>query len=604
MEHSECKPLAHRLLKEFYGYNSFRPGQYEIIEAVCTGRDAVVIMPTGGGKSLCYQIPALMLDGCAVVISPLIALMDDQVTALVTNGVPAAAIHSGCLESDNRRAADAALAGKLKILYMSPERLLGDLDTWLGKLHISLFAIDEAHCISQWGHDFRPVYTHLAVIKQRFPDMPVMALTATADRATRNDIARQLGLADPLRWLGSFNRPNLSLSVVQSATPRQRLAAIARLIKEHPNDSGIVYTLSRSGAEDVNKSLLQMGFRSCVYHAGMRTADRTAAQQAFTNGDVQVVCATIAFGMGIDKSNIRWVVHFNLPGSIENYYQEIGRAGRDGLPARTVLFYSLQDLILRRRFASDSGQPQLALEKLTRMQNYAEATVCRRRVLLSYFGEAMEHDCGNCDVCLDPPERFDGTVLVQMAGSAVIRTDSRVGQMMLIDILRGSARPELVRLGFDRIKTYGVGRDISAAQWRFYILQMVQLGLLEASLEDHGNLRVTDYGMRVVRGEVRVSLAVYRAAEVVAKKKSSARKPVAKSITTQLYEYLKTVRRQVADTAGVPAYMVLGDKSLLDMAENRPSTMDEFLDIHGVGRVKANVYGPVFLKAIKTFLNG
>lgn len=596
------KSDALRVLKNFYGYNSFRAGQWEVIDAACRGRDSLVIMPTGGGKSLCYQMPALLLKGTAIVVSPLIALMEDQVQALIANGIPAAAVHSGKAEGDNRAATEAAIAGKIKILYLSPERLLADADTWLGCLTVPLVAIDEAHCISQWGHDFRPVYTQLARIKDLFPAAPVMALTATADRDTRRDIATQLGLADPLVWLGSFNRPNLSLTVVQGASARDRQKAIEELIRRYPTDTGIVYTLSREGAEKMHTALSARGFRSAVYHAGMSATDRETARRAFSDGDVQVVCATIAFGMGIDKSNIRWVVHNNLPGTIESYYQEIGRAGRDGLPSETVLFYSLQDLIMRRKFADESGRQMVAAEKLERMKEYAEARVCRRRVLLSYFGEEAVADCGNCDVCTDPPERFDGTIPVQMAASAILRTDSQIGQLMLIDILRGSARAELRQKGYDRIRTYGVGRDLPAADWRFYIQQMVQLGLLDVSIADGGLLSVTPYGMRVVRGEARVELPRYQRVEYTARRESA--KPTRGEATApdyRLFEHLKTVRRDLARRAGIPAFMVLSDASLLDMAHRRPSTFDKLLDVSGVGREKARRFGAEFLKAIKDY---
>lgn len=594
---------AGQLLKKFYGYSTFRPGQYEIIDAVTSGRDAVVLMPTGGGKSLCYQLPALMLEGCVVVVSPLIALMEDQVAALIANGIPAAAIHSNQEEYANRDILEKAASGMIRLLYVSPERLLADIDTWVSNVKISLFAIDEAHCISQWGHDFRPDYTKLSAVKQRFPAVPVMALTATADRLTRDDIIIQLGLVNPLRWTGSFNRPNLSLKVVQGAQKKQKVAEITRMLRKYPNDSGIVYTLSRKGAEELHNTLSVLGFRSAVYHAGLTPQARAEAQKAFTDNDVQVVCATIAFGMGIDKSNIRWVVHYNLPGNIESYYQEIGRAGRDGLPSETVLFYSYQDVIMRQHFLEESGRPLIAAEKLEWMQKFAEATVCRRRMLMSYFGEVMDHDCGNCDVCLDPPSRIDGTVLVQKAGSAILRTGQQVGILTLTDILRGSSRSEIRQKGYDLIKTYGVGRDLSAQEWNAYIGQMIQLGLFEVAYDEQNHLRVTPYGMQAVYGKVPVELSTFVPFVHKGKKTEDrqAKRTVSQDPTLQLFEQLKAVRRAVAAASSLPAEAVFNDPALLEMARQRPAAIEDLLKVSGVSERKAVKYGKKFIAAIRKF---
>ena len=606
MTSTQLKTSALALLKKFYGYDSFRPGQFEVIEAVCSGRDAVVIMPTGGGKSICYQMPALLNDGCVVVVSPLIALMQDQVQALMANGIPAVAINSNRSDFDNRSDIDAAHAGRIKIIYLSPERLIADIDQWLTRLNICLFAIDEAHCISQWGHDFRKVYTQLSALKSKFPNIPIMALTATADRLTRDDISRQLGLKDPLRWLGSFNRPNLSLKVITGATSRQKIQTVQGLTRRYPNDSGIVYTLSRKNAESANEQLNRLGIRSTVYHAGLTPSQRQKAQSLFTNGQVQVVCATIAFGMGIDKSNIRWVVHFNLPANIESYYQEIGRAGRDGLPAETVLFYSYQDVVLRRGLIekSESALQQIFTEKLTQMQRYAEAQVCRRRILMSYFGEEMSEDCHNCDVCLNPPERFDGTILAQKAISAALRTDQHIGIFTMVDILRGSARSEIRRLGYDRLKTYGVGRDLPSADWNFYIQQMVQLGVFEPDMEHNNVLKATPLAMRIVRGQEALQLTQFVARErVVRKAKAPTLPSLGGGTSKELFEYLKGVRMRLASRSGIAPYMVLSDKSLQDMAIRRPRSLDELLDVHGIGEYKAKRFGEIFIAAIEDFLN-
>lgn len=599
----DLKSRALGLLARFYGYRSFRPGQYDIIESVCSGRDALVLMPTGGGKSICYQMPALLAErGCAVVVSPLIALMQDQTQALVANGIPAAAIHSNQPESYNRQILNAAFAGRLKMLYISPERLLAEIENW-SRLDISLFAIDEAHCISQWGHDFRPDYTGLARLKELRPGVPVIALTATADRLTRDDIARQLGLHQPFTYISSFDRPNISLRAYNNPSARDRVRFIAALARKYPTDSGVAYCLSRSGVDSLHKSLLAAGVRSVRYHAGMDAAARSESMKAFLDGTAQVVCATIAFGMGIDKSNIRWVVHNNLPSNIESYYQEIGRAGRDGLPAEAVLFHSVADIIARRNFAQESGRQAINMEKLERMRAYAEARVCRRRILLSYFSESTDCDCGNCDVCLEPPERFDATVATQKAISAVARTGwTNIGVFTLVNILRGADRADIRAAGYDRIKTFGAGRDMSVREWNDYIQQMIQLGVFEIAYDDGNHLRVTDFGMKILRGEAHLTLSRYSAAAANEKKKPEpARTAVDETAARGLFEHLKTVRAAIAKREGRPPYIIFSDSSLLDMAIRRPNDEFEFLSVSGVGEYKARRYGPEFLRAIAAF---
>lgn len=604
IDKSDFDRRAAALLRRFYGYSEFRPGQLEIIRAVAAEkRDALVLMPTGGGKSMCYQLPALLSDGCAVVVSPLIALMHDQVSALVANGIPAATVNSNIDEQVNMRIMDQFFAGRVKLLYISPERLLAEMDHWPATVPVSLIAIDEAHCISQWGHDFRPVYTKLSHLKNRFPDIPLLALTATADRLTRSDIAMQLGLRSPLIWTGSFDRPNLSLKVLPNPGKTRRIAYICDMIDRHRDDAGIVYSISRKATESLHDELVRRGYKSVCYHAGMSAEEREASQRKFINGDAQVVCATVAFGMGIDKSNIRWVIHANLPANIESYYQEIGRAGRDGMPAETILFYSFADIATRRSFIEESGQPMLNLQKLNRMKEYAEAPVCRRRILLNYFGEHVDCDCGNCDVCLDPPERFDGTILVQKALSAIIRTQQKVGALMLIDILRGSARTELVARGFDKIKTYGVGRDMSFAQWNAYLSQMLQLGFIDIAYEDSNRLRVTASGLRVLKGETSATLArfVEEKRSPGVRRKHVAETGVPLSPNEELLSLLKAVRRKVADAEGVPAYIVFSDATLADMSARRPRNTADFTEVHGVGERKTKRYWLPFVNAIREF---
>lgn len=591
--------IAEETLKKYYGYSSFRPGQKEIIEQITSGRDALVLMPTGGGKSLCYQIPALMLLGCAIVVSPLIALMNDQVEALCANGIPAAAIHSNRDEYTNRELLYDASRGRLKLIYISPERLMLELDSIAERLPVSLIAIDEAHCISQWGHDFRPVYTQLKVLKERFPNVPVMALTATADRLTREDIARALGLDKPFVYIGSFDRPNISLRVMQDPGKKQRLRIIGSLIDKYHLDSGIVYCLSRKKTEAMHEALTEMGYKSVCYHAGLLPHEREAAQKAFVNGEAQVVCATIAFGMGIDKSNIRWVVHNNIPGNIESYYQEIGRAGRDGLPAEALMFYNFADIITRRSFVDESGRRNINNEKLDFMQRYAEANVCRRRILLSYFSEECIDDCGNCDNCRNPRQRFDGTIIAQKALSAVIRVNNQEGIQTIVDILRASARKEIMEKGYHMLRTYGVGRDLTPSEWNSYILQMIQLGLFEVAYEDNFHLRPTPLGIKVVKGLQKIELTTYEAP--VYGKKAAARQQLKHILTPEerLLEQLKELRKKLAAEEKVADYIIFSDASLAEMVKHQPEDIETFAEISGVSKVKLAKYGKKFLAVIR-----
>ncbi|MDE6577116.1 MAG: DNA helicase RecQ [Muribaculaceae bacterium] len=592
-----------QILKKYYGYSSFRPGQEEIINNIIAGKDTLVLMPTGGGKSLCYQIPALALPGTAIVVSPLIALMNDQVQSLQANGVPAMALHSNQSEFDNQVALRAAADGSVKIIYISPERLMLDIDRIAASVKVSLIAIDEAHCISQWGHDFRPVYKELAAVKTKFQDVPVMALTATADRLTRLDISESLGLKDPFCWIGSFDRPNISLQVVNDPGKKGRLRVIAQLIDSNPLDSGIVYCLSRKKTEDMHKALSEMGYRSVCYHAGMHPSEREHAQRMFVNGEAQVVCATIAFGMGIDKSNIRWVVHNNIPGNIESYYQEIGRAGRDGMPAKAIMFYNFGDIITRRSFVDESGQREVNNEKLDFMQRYAEATICRRRILLSYFSEESNCDCGNCDNCRSPRAKFDGTILAQKALSAVIRINCAEGINTVIDILRGLNNSTIIQKRYHQIKTYGAGRDLGSRQWHSYILQMIQLGLFEVAYEDNFHLRPTPYGMKVVKGLERIELATHTEFQYTtsSRKKNIVEEPRYLTKEEELTEILKKLRLDIAQKEEIPAFRIFSDATLADMVEKLPGDVESFSKVTGVGELKLIKYGQKFVSAIRKF---
>jgi len=598
-------------LKRYFGYDSFRPLQEEIIRTLLAGKDSLVLMPTGGGKSICYQLPALLCEGTAVVVSPLISLMKDQVESLCANGVAAGALNSSNDETENAALRRSCMEGKLKLLYISPEKLIAEANYLLRDMHISLFAIDEAHCISQWGHDFRPEYAQMGFIHEMFPNIPVIALTATADKITREDIVRQLHLNQPKVFISSFDRPNLSLTVKRGYQQKEKSKAILDFIGRHRGESGIIYCMSRNKTETVAQMLQKQGLHVAVYHAGLSSARRDEAQDDFINDRVQIVCATIAFGMGIDKSNVRWIIHYNLPKSIESFYQEIGRAGRDGLPSDTLLFYSLADLILLTKFATESGQQGINLEKLQRMQQYAEADVCRRRILLSYFGEATTEDCGNCDVCKNPPQRFDGTVIVQKALSAIVRTEQQIGTSILVDILRGNNTPDVSEKGYQQLKTFGAGREVPARDWQDYLLQMLQLGYFEIAYNENNHLKITSSGNDVLFGRAQARLAVIRREEFAPakgrKKKSTI--PVRElplglpnTESEELFEALRALRKRLADQEALPAYIVLSDKVLHLLSTARPTTMEAFGNISGIGEYKKKKYGKDFVELIKKYV--
>ncbi len=598
-------------LKTYFGYDSFRPLQEDIIRHLMDRKDALVLMPTGGGKSICYQLPALLSEGTAVVVSPLISLMKDQVETLCANGIAAGALNSNNDETENASLRRACMEGKLKLLYISPEKLLAEANYLLRDMHISLFAIDEAHCISQWGHDFRPEYTQMDILHQLFPQVPIIALTATADKITREDIIKQLHLNQPRIFISSFDRPNLSLTVKRGYQQKEKSKAILDFIARHPGESGIIYCMSRSKTESVAQMLQKHGIRSAVYHAGLSPARRDEAQDDFINDRVQAVCATIAFGMGIDKSNVRWVIHYNLPKSIESFYQEIGRAGRDGMPSDTLLFYSLADLILLTKFATDSGQQSINLEKLQRMQQYAEADICRRRILLSYFGENTTCDCGNCDVCKNPPERFDGTIIVQKALSAIARSEQQIGTGILVDILRGNMSSEVTERGYHRLKTFGAGREVPARDWHDYLLQMLQLGYFEIAYNENNHLKITQSGTDVLFGRARALLVTIRREEAVQATRGRKRKATVptkelplglpNTESGELFEALRTLRKRLADQEALPAYIVLSDKVLHLLSTSRPTTIEEFGNISGIGEYKKKKYGKEFVDLIRKY---
>lgn len=631
------------ILKSYFGYDSFRPNQEAIIREIMQGNDCLVLMPTGGGKSLCYQVPALAMEGTAVVISPLISLMHDQVEALKANGIPAEALNSGNDVTDDLIIRRRCEAGELKLLYVSPEKLLSEIPYLFSNIKISLFAVDEAHCISQWGHDFRLEYSQLGLLHEKFNGVPVMALTATADKITREDIINQLHL-NGQTFVSSFDRPNLSLTVRQESTKKEKLKFIYHFIARRPNEAGIIYCLSRKNTEMVAEALQEHGIQAEAYHAGLSAQQRASVQERFKMDQIEVVCATIAFGMGIDKGNVRWVIHYNMPKSIESFYQEIGRAGRDGAPADTVLFYSMADIITLRSFCEESGQKSVNLEKLRRMEEYAESRVCRRRILLNYFGETSSKDCGHCDVCNNPPRTFDGTVLTQKALSAVVRAGEKIAVGTCIEILRGMQTPAVARNHYNELKTFGVGKDVSVRDWQAYMLQMLQMGFFEVAYNMHNQMKVTPLGWKVLKGEHQVSLAIMENKNL--QSRTQGRGTRGRTVITgfagrtghgnrqdsdshlpfgdhnipvvhaervifeeemsgvedkKLFEYLRKIRKNLADEQGYPPYIVLSDKSLHELTKMKPTTLQAFGLISGIGEFKIKKYGDTFIKAIKKY---
>jgi ATP-dependent DNA helicase RecQ len=590
-------------LAEVFGYHEFRPHQAEIIDTVIAGRDAFVLMPTGGGKSLCYQLPALHRDGVTIVVSPLIALMKDQVDALRANGVAAAYLNSSLSAEESREVLGALRAGELDLLYVAPERLV--LDGFLGELErarVALFAVDEAHCVSQWGHDFRPDYVGLGRVRERFSAVPFLALTATADEQTRDDVVRQLGLSDACVYVTGFDRPNIHYSAAYKTKPFEQLRDF---LAERRGESGIVYALSRKRVDELARKLRDAGFSAGAYHAGMDAAKRTRTQEDFLGDRLDIVVATVAFGMGIDKPDVRFVVHYDLPKSIEGYYQETGRAGRDGLPAHALLLWSMADAGTSRGFIeqiADEEQRRIESHKLSAMIAYAEALSCRRRALLGYFGEESADRCGACDLCDSPPETYDATVDAQKALSAVYRLQERFGLNYVIDVLRGSEAERILANGHDQLSVYGIGVEHSKDEWGSVLRQLVHRDFLRVDVAEYSTLKLQPRARAVLVGEEQVVLARPPAPRPKAEKSAKRSRIADAALETEeqlaLFERLRDLRRRIAAEQSVPAYVVFADAALADMARRAPATRDEFLEVSGVGAAKLERYGEAFLGEI------
>jgi ATP-dependent DNA helicase RecQ len=593
---------ALRTLQSVFGYDAFRPHQGEIIEAVCAGRDALVLMPTGGGKSLCYQVPALVREGCAVVISPLIALMQDQVDSLRQLGVRASFLNSSLAPEEARAVELALLQGELDLLYVAPERLIQDrTQGLLERARIALFAIDEAHCVSQWGHDFRADYLQLSLLHERFPQVPRIALTATADARTRQEILQRLDLGGAEQFIAGFDRPNIRYHIALKQNPRQQLLRFLR--EQHPRDAGIVYCLSRNKTEETAAWLCQQGFNALPYHAGLDSRLRATHQARFLREEGLVMVATVAFGMGIDKPDVRFVAHLDLPKTIEAYYQETGRAGRDGQPADAWMVYGLQDVIkLRQMMEGSEGSEEhkrAEQQRLNAMLGLCEITSCRRQALLRYFGEEHEQPCGNCDTCLAPVATWDGTEAARKALSAAYRTGQRFGVNHLVDVLRGADNDRIRQFDHHVLPTFGIGRDLDANQWRSVFRQLVARGYLSVDVEGYGALRLQDRCRPLLRGDEHIDL---RRDQPQKATRQQTRQPLPEDLDVSLWEALRDCRRQLAEAQGIPPYIIFHDRTLQEMCAALPRTLEDFGHLGGVGERKRDKYGAAFLEVISEHL--